>query len=169
MLGEVEQHEGIIYVNATGEQIPLARNLVDIVTITGSLNYIDQAMLVSELKRICRTDAKIVVYDFEIDLSTVEALLELEPVSSLSEYDHRANLRGHFEVKKAPVIEDVLMLDLNSLEVTHLLLSQKARYEALQEKYQTPELFNSVRNEIDTSGPVLSVKANIYYSVYALR
>ncbi len=169
MLRKVERLKGVLYINATGEQIPLARNLVDIVTIAGSLTYIDQAVLVSELKRLCRTEAQIVVYDFEIDLSNVETLLEFEPEYRLSDYDHSANLCGHSEVKEAPVIEDVLVLDLCPFEVAHLLLSEKTRYQALHEKYRAPDLFNTLRNEIETRAAALSIKANIYYSVYALQ
>ena len=169
MTRKAEWFKGVLYINATGEQIPLARNLIDIVTIAGSLNYIGQAMLVSELKRICRADAKIVVYDFETDLSIVETLLEFEPVNTLSEYDHAANLCGHSEVREITGIEDVLMLDLNPFEVAHLLLSEKARFEALHDKYQVADLFDTLRNDIETRGPVLPVKADIYYSVYALQ
>ena len=147
----------------------MAGNLIDIVTIAGSLNYIGQAKLLSELKRLCRADAQVVVYDFEIDLSNVEALLKLEPVNTLYEYDHAANLSGHSEVREVTVIKDVFMLDLNPFQVAHLLLSEKAQFEALHDKYQVADLFDSLRNDIETREPVLSVNVDIYYSVYALR
>ena len=169
MIRKAEWFKGVLYLNATGEQIPLAGNLIDIVTIAGSLNYIDQGMLVSELKRVCRADAQVVVYDFKVDLSNVETLLEFEPVNTTFDYDHAASLCGHSEVREVIVIEDVLMLDLNPFEVAHLLLSEKARFEALHYKYQVADLFDSLRNDIETRGLVLPVKADIYYSVYALQ
>ena len=95
MLGKVEKLEGVVYVNAAGEQIPMVENLVDVVTIAGSLNYIDRAKLVNELKRVCRSDAAIVVYDFEIDLSNIEEQLELERYNKIIEYDHCCPVNSH--------------------------------------------------------------------------
>jgi ubiquinone/menaquinone biosynthesis C-methylase UbiE len=169
MLRKVEKLEGVIYVNAAGEQIPIGEDLVSIVTIAGSLNYIDREMLVIELKRVCRSDAAIVVYDFEIDLSNIEEQLKLERINKLSEYDHATNLCGHSEVKETSVVDDVFTLDLNPSEVAHLLLSEKGRYEALHEKYQVQNLFDSLKNEIEAKEYISSVNANIYYSLYALQ
>lgn len=169
MLRKVEKLKGVIYVNAAGEQIPIVEDLVDIVTIAGSLNYIDRAMLAAELKRVCRSDAAILVYDFEVDLSNIEEQLKLERINELSEYDHAANLCGHSEVKETSVVDDVFTLDLNPSEVAHLLLSEKGRYEALHEKYQVQNLFDSLKNEIEAKESISSVNANIYYSLYALQ
>lgn len=169
MLREVEKIEGVIYVSAAGEKIPLVKNLVDIVTIAGSLNYIDRAMLATELKKVCRSDAAIVVYDFEIDLSNIEEQLKLESPGKLSEYDHAANLCGYSEINETSVVDDVFALDLDPSEVAHLLLAEKGRYQALHEKYQVQNLFDSLKNEIEAKESLFSVNANIHYSLYALQ
>ena len=169
MLGKVEKLEGVVYVNAAGEQIPMVENLVDVVTIAGSLNYIDRAKLVNELKRVCRSDAAIVVYDFEIDLSNIEEQLELERYNKIIEYDHSINLWGYSKVKESSVVNDVLTLDLDPFEIAHLLLSEEGRSEALYEKYQAQNLFNLIKSEIAAKKSVFSVNANIYYSLYSLQ
>ena len=169
MLGKVEKLEGVVYVNAAGEQIPMVENLVDVVTIAGSLNYIDRAKLVNELKRVCRSDAAIVVYDFEIDLSNIEEQLELERYNKIIEYDHSINLWGYSKVKESSVVNDVLTLDLDPFEIAHLLLSEEGRSEALYEKYQAQNLFNLIKSEIAVKKSVFSVNANIYYSLYSLQ
>jgi SAM-dependent methyltransferase len=169
MLRKAEKSERVLYVSAAGEQIPLIENVVDIVTIAGSLNYIDSAMLATELKRVCRSDAAIVVYDFEIDLSNIEEKLRIERPVKLFEYDHAANLCGLFEIKNTSVVDDVFALELNSSEVAHLLLAEKGRYKALHEKFPVHNLFDSLKNEIEAKESIFSVKANVYYSLYALQ
>ncbi len=169
MLGKVEKLEGVVYVNAAGEQIPMVGNWVDIVTIAGSLNYIDRVNLINELKRVCRPDAVIVVYDFEIDLSNIEEQLELERSNKISEYDHSINLCGYSKVKESSVVNDVLTLDLEPFEIAHLLLSEEGRSDALYEKYQAQNLFNLIKSEIEAKKSISSVNANIYYSLYSLQ
>ena len=142
MLGKAERFDGVVYAIATAEQIPVVDNLVDIVTLAGSLNYIERNGLINELKRVCRQDAKIVVYDFEIDLSSIERQLEIERHDKLYGYDHSTNLGGHSGISLFSMVEDVLTLDLSLSEIAHLLLSDDGRSEALHRKYQADDMFN---------------------------
>ena len=58
MLLKAEKHGKVNYVNSPAEQMPIATGSVDIVTLAGSLNYIERNALVNELVRVCRTDAR---------------------------------------------------------------------------------------------------------------
>lgn len=169
MLKNAKAHKGVKFVNASGEQVPIADHSVDVATLAGSLNYIDRTKLIGELKRVCRSDAEIVIYDFEIDLSNIEDCLNLEDINYSPEYDHSSNLRGYSEVKAITVIDDVLSLDLSPVEIVHLLLSEARRYEALQAKYPSQDLMSSVKIDIETMSSKSTIKANIYYSLYALQ
>jgi ubiquinone/menaquinone biosynthesis C-methylase UbiE len=169
MLGKAETTDGIVYASAAGERFPLAAQSVDIVTLAGSLNYIDPAMLVCEIKRVCGRDAVIIVYDFEIDLSSVENQLGLERLYGLSDYNHAANLSGYSELRETSVGDDVLTIDLSPPEIAHLLLSERKRAEAFYDKYQVPDLFNPLVREIEDSGSMRPFNAAIFYSVYSLH
>ena len=134
MLFKTEKHEKVDYVNSPGEQIPIAARSVDVVTLAGSLNYIERNSLVSELVRISRAEAEIVVYDFEIDLTNFEEFLGINLTNSSLEYDHSTNLSGHSNFYEVTIVEDEFSTNASSLEIAHLLLSNRERHKALCEK-----------------------------------
>ena len=134
MLFETKKHEKVDYVNSPGEQIPIAARSVDVVTLAGSLNYIERNSLVSELVRISRAEAEIVVYDFEIDLTNFEEFLGINLTNSSLEYDHSTNLSGHSNFYEVTIVEDEFSTNASSLEIAHLLLSNRERHKALCEK-----------------------------------
>ncbi len=168
MLREANVQQVINYVNAPGERIPIVDNSIDVVTMAGSLNYIDREILVSELKRICRRNAEIVIYDFEIDLSNFETLFKLENVNGSLEYNHLANLAEFAVVEETLLVRDEVLLNLESHEIAHLLLSDTGWHSVLQEMFCTQDLFESVKTEIETTETMFTLKANIYYSLYSM-
>jgi SAM-dependent methyltransferase len=168
MLLKTGQHEKVNYVNSPGEQIPLAARSVDVVTLAGSLNYIERHSLVNELVRVCRSDAEIVVYDFEIDLISFENLFGINPVNASLDYDHSANLREHAHFKEVSIVEDEISTTASPLEIAHLLLSDRERHNALAEKYKISNPVKLVENKIGSMSKIAPLKSDIFYSVYAL-
>ncbi len=167
MISQAESQAGIEYINASAEDLPLHENEVDIVTLAGSLHYIDRDRLVRELKRVCKAAAIVIVYDFKIDLSTIEETLALEVPQLASGYDHSINLHGYAGLTEISVIEDQLPLDLTATQAAHLMLATNSRYQTLQKKYEDSDPFDSLEHEISEklpSGP--RVQAKIYYSIY---
>ena len=92
MLQQAPNQPAVHYLNASGEKIPILDNSIDVVTIAGSLSYMDRELLVKEINRICRQDAEIIVYDFEVDLSDFESQFDLTNLDDSQEYDHQLNL-----------------------------------------------------------------------------
>ena len=126
-------------------------------------------MLIDEVRRVCLPDAEVVVYDFEIDLSDVMENLTLEIGKNASEYNHSANLGGFSEVQQVLVVDDVFSLELNPSQVAHLLLSEKDRTQSLQKKYQEQDVFGLLKEDIEAKETIYSIRAKIYYCLYALR
>jgi SAM-dependent methyltransferase len=168
MLRGAEAQQSINYINALGEKIPIADNSIDVVSMAGSLNYINRKLFVSELCRVCCREAEIVVYDFEVDLLDFESLFKLENLSNSLEYNHQVNLSGFPEVEEFLLASDEVLFDLSSCEIAHLLLSDIDRHRALQKIYSTGNLFELVKAKIETDETMLTLKANIYYSLYSL-
>ncbi len=168
MLLKTEKHEKVNYVNSPGEQIPIATMSVDVVTLAGSLNYIDRNSLVNELERICRADAEIVVYDFEIDLTNFEIFLGINPAKCSLEYDHSANLSEYSDFDEVTIVEDEYSTNASPLEIAHLLLSNRERHNTLCEKYKISNPVKLVESEISSISKSVPFKSAIFYSVYSL-
>lgn len=167
-LREAQAQQLISYMNALGENIPVADNSINIVSIAGSLNYINKQLLNCELNRICCHDAEIVVYDFEVQLTDFASLLKLENLNESQEYDHQMNLSEFPEFEEVHLVSEEVSFVISPSETTHLLLSSSDRHRALQKIYRTENLFEVVKSKIETNGTALTLKANIYYSLYSL-
>ncbi len=168
MLFKTEKDEKVNYVNAPGERIPIAAKSIDVVTLAGSLNYIERNSLVNELVRICRADAEIVVYDFEIDLIKFEKLLGINLANSSLEYDHSANLSEHSNFDEVTIVKDELPINASPMEITHLLLSERERHNAICGKYKISNPVKLVENKISSISDTILIKPNIFYAVYSL-
>ncbi len=168
MLLKAEQHDRVNYVNSSGEQIPIADRSMDVVTLAGSLNYIERKSLVSELIRICSIDAEIIVYDFEIHLGKFEKFLGDNLVNCSLEYDHSANLSEHSNLDEITVVEDEISTNASPLEIAHLLLSDRERHNALCRKYKTSNPVKLIQKGISSMSNTIQIKSNIFYSIYVL-
>lgn len=168
MLLKTEKHEKVNYVSSPGEQIPIATKSVDVVTLAGSLNYIERNPLVNELVRICCTDAEIVIYDFKVDLIDFEKFLGMNLVNCSLEYDHSANLGGHINFDEVTIVEDEVSTNASPLEIAHLLLSDRERNNALCRKYKTSNPIKLIQREISSMSSTIQIKSNIFYSIYVL-
>ena len=168
MLYKSEKHIKVDYVNSFGEQIPIAARSVDVVTLAGSLNYIERIPLVNELVRICRAEAEIIVYDFESDLSNFDEFLGINLTNPSPGYDHSTNLSEHSNFDEVAIVEDEFSTNASPLEIAHLLLSTRERHDALCEKYNHSDPVIAIETEISSMPKFNPLKSNIFYSVYSL-
>ena len=172
MLREAEAQPTISYLNARAERIPLAGNSVDVVTMAGSLNYLERKLLIAELSRICRPDALIAIYDFALDMSHFESHFEShfagESSTDPGSYSHQLNLSGFPEVEEIYVVCDEIMFNPAAGEIAHLLLADDRWHECLKEKFQPRNVFKSLKQEIEAIDTRFGIKARTYYSLYRL-
>ena len=121
MLSQSRKHSAIRYVNASGENIPIIDHLFDVVTMAGSLNYINREILVGELSRVCRCNADIIIYDFIVDMSGFLTPFKLENKFNLSGYDHQINLSGFPELELVLLDCEELQLVFKPAEAAHFM------------------------------------------------
>ena len=169
MLSKAPTQQAISYLNAHGEQIPLTGNSIDVVSMAGSLNYLNRKLLVAELGRICRSGAVIAIYDFAIDLSHYESHFSGQSSTDSDDYNHQLNLSGFTEFEEMDVVSDEVMFNPAAGEIAHLLLADDRWHECLKERLQVRNVFESLKQEIEAMNTGCGIKARIYYSLYQLR
>jgi SAM-dependent methyltransferase len=168
MLSEAGTQQGISYLNADGQRIPLTGNSIDVVTMAGSLNYLDRKLLIAELTRVCRSGAEIAIYDFEINLSHFESRFAVDTSIDSGSYNHRLNLSGFSEVEEICVVNAEVLFHPQAGEIAHLLLADDRWYGSFQEIFYPRNVFESLKQEIESMNTRFRVKARIYYSLYLL-
>ena len=168
MLKEAQVQHSISYLNASAEKIPIADNSIDVVSIAGSLSYINRRLLVNELSRICSRKAEIIVYDFHLDLSGFESLFDIEMLNDSLDYNHQINLSGFPEIQEISLASDEVLLELSPREITHLVLSDIDLNRPLEKIYGPGDVFELVKEKIEFNESMFTLKANIYYSLYSL-
>lgn len=171
MLDNAIQDPKIRYRNGILEDSNMDSDSVDVVTFAGVLFYSKSQDLYTEVVRISKRGAPIIVYDFEVALKAFDTILDLGKTESVGpEYDHEINFSGlldgrlNLKIKRKEEVE----LSVSSTELTHLILAEESAYGKLAARFGTGEVFESVQHILDTpsEGSKLSVQANIFYSIY---
>ena len=169
MLDHATPHINITYLAGNGERIPIVDHSIDIVTFAGSLFYTKTHALVTELKRVCQSEALIIPYDFDVLLDDVLRSFGMTSRKNTSDYDPTVNFSDNADFVEVTVDTQQLNLEVSALQLTHLLLSNKHRYEAFANKYTIANPFPAVVDELEQSQAPLSLKTNIFFSKYQLN
>lgn len=168
MLDAAASHDAIGYLQGSGESMPLPDHSIDIVTFAGSLFYTDAAATVREINRVCRPKALIVLYDFEVLIDDILERFGL-PASVLeSTYNHRANLSAFSDFTEILVECDRVELDVLATNLTHVLMADAARHEALTSRYNTSDPYDRLAADLGSTKDSVAVRADIFYSTYRL-
>jgi SAM-dependent methyltransferase len=166
MLGNARAREGIEYVTASGEKLPLGTEAVGLVTIAGSINYMNRMLLIDEINRVCISDALVLVYDFDVDLDGIKKYLNLDIVDDSFEYNHSANLGESPYLQLRIMDDDVVFVQVSASEIAHLLLADGACARALHKKYQSQDVFVPLEADIATWKYTGFIDIKIYYASY---
>ena len=169
MLSEATQHERIRYLPGFGEAIPLLSSSVDIVTFAGSLFYTKSPALIKELKRVCRTNATIVVYDFEVLLNDILFQCGIDLAKSTYNYDHAINLSDAADFVEIIAHNKQIIFEAIASDLAHILLSTSYNYNAFVKKYNSLNVFPQLVNELKQIQKEYSLMANIYFAKYQLN
>lgn len=159
----------VSYLPGAGEAIPLEDAAVDVVTLAGSLCYVDRDALVQELHRVCRNTATIIVYDFEVLLDPLWLALDVNMGSSSDGYDYAANLSGIDGLQELVVCSDKVLLSLSPSELSHVLLASAEGYSALAARWGEESLHHALTQLIARDERFASIDVDVYYSSYIMR
>jgi len=139
----------------------------DVVTFAGSLSYAKSESLRRELNRICRDEASVLVYDFEVLLSDLLSGigLNLSPVD-LSSYNHSINISDWEEFKERIVRNEQLDLKPSAEELAHLILSHSTWHDELAALFRDEDPFAPFVSYLKSKGEEFRLPVNIFYSGY---
>ena len=168
MLDEATRHKKITYLEGAGESVPLPNRSVDVVTLGGSLFYADLNATAQELKRVCRKAAVIAPYDFEVLLDEALEQRGIDLPATESDYDRRVNFSGVAGFIEIRAEREQVSLATTTSELAHVLLSDRRRYEAIANAYDTADPFLELERQLNSSDEPPSIKADLYYAKYQL-
>lgn len=166
MLDRAIKHKKINYLIGSGEKIPLHGHSIDIITLAGSLYYSDVKQTASEVRRVCKKEAIVILYDFKILFGDIIESLSIHKEENDLEYDHTANFSAHKEFEEIIVTLEEINLECLGDQLAHMLLSEHHLYTKFADKYSNKDIFVKLKSELVKSGNHFFIKANIYYSLY---
>jgi len=169
MLDKAAEHPRITYLFGSAHDLPIADASIDVVTFAGVLSYLDMEAVTGELKRVCRNDALICPYDFEIILEDLLRAFGLPDSNSEDAYDHACNLSDQAGLSTLKVVSRVVDLTVTGPQAAHLLLSEKNRYDRLCELLGVPDPFGPVVDRLDHMNWPGGLEGTIYYALHQLE
>ena len=138
----------------------------DIVSFAGSLFYMKSPALRAALPKVCTEGGTVVVYDFEVLLDDVMAGLGADGPAVVGDYDASINLSDWEEWAPVTRSHERLALDLTAQQLTHLLLSDSNRFDALRKRFPDGDLFESVLGQLNQRTGNHRVSADIHFARY---
>ncbi len=168
MLDAAIPHDAITYLRGCGENTPLPDHSIDIVAFAGSLFYADADATVREINRICRPNAWIVLYYFEILIDHIMQHFGVATHAPEPTYNHRVNLSGVFAFTEMLVEQDQIQIDVLATNLAHVLLADAARHDAFASRYNTATPLKRLAADLDPTNESILVQADISYSTYRL-
>ncbi len=168
MIERAMPHQAVIYLQCAAERVPVDRPTFDLVAFAGSLSYVDRERTAKELMRVCKPQAIVVPYDFEVHLETWLSALGIEEPSVASDYQHAINFADVPGFRELMVKRESLCFSLSPSDLAHVLLSDAHRHRALAARFKTNTPHGRLVQELDSGNIEPSLDADIYYSVYRI-
>lgn len=169
MLDKATENPKITYLFGSAHDLPIPDASIDMVTFAGVLSYLDAEAATRELKRVCRNNARVCAYDFDIILEDLLRAFGLPEPNSDDPYDHACNLSGQTGLSTLKVVSRVVDLTVTGPQAAHLLLSEKPHYDRLCELLGVPDPFDPIVDGLKRVQWSGRLKANIYYALHQIE
>ncbi len=166
MLARAVRDHGVTYFGAAAERLPIEKNSVDIVTLAGSLFYLDHDATCEEIRTVCRRNAEVIVYDFELQLDEILERYGIHAQALVSEYNHQVNFSGAPGFTEVLAMNERVRVEMSASELTHVLLSDSNRLDQSVRNYGTADPFDLIERDLRASSNRLVVGADSYCSMY---
>ncbi|MGB5554687.1 MAG: hypothetical protein WBM83_08530, partial [Flavobacteriaceae bacterium] len=141
-------------------------------TLAGSWFYAKSQVLLNELVRTGRHNAKIVLYDFELVFDDLFTKLHLK-IAEPSPYDHQLDFSGLLEdgVVKMERYEEELEVVMSANELAHCILSVKDFYLYLINDNNEKEIMATLVRRLNdmTDDGRFTIFSKIYATVYKIN
>jgi len=162
MLAHAKPQPGVTFLTGSAEQIPCRPDSFDVITMAGCLFYADRPSTAVEVARVGRSDALVVVYDFEIEVGRLMEKLCPGWVPPSSDYDHAVRFHEPEFLKVSDARRVEADMAFRSLEMVHLLFSDHQRFVALD---CSEEALKARLEEGDFAG---RLPVRLYWSTYTV-
>lgn len=169
MLDRATKHPKVDYLHGAGEKLPIEECFADLVTFAGVFSYLNAEETVGELMRVCRKNALILPYDFEVLIEDLMLLFDLPVDKGEDKYDHTSNPSGMAGVSTLKQVSRCVDFQVSNEEAAHILLSDKSRHEPLSEMFGTSDPFDQVVDKLAETGRKDKLRARIHYSLHQLE
>ncbi|MEX0344303.1 MAG: class I SAM-dependent methyltransferase [Rhizobiaceae bacterium] len=169
MLDLATEHPRVNYLLGSGEKLPIEDCSVDLVTFAGVFFYLNAEAALSELKRVCRENALVLPYDFEVLIEDLMLLFDLPINGGDDDYDHTSNPSGMAGVATLKQVSRAIDFQVSAEEAAHILLSDKSRHEPLSGMFGTSNPFGHVVERLAETGWDGRMWARIHYSIHQLE
>jgi ubiquinone/menaquinone biosynthesis C-methylase UbiE len=172
MLKKSINHDKVKYHMFNGTDLDISKDLLDIITFAGSLDYAKSQRLLDEVIRVSKRNAKIVIYDFEINLDSIMMKLAGRSAEANDQkYNHEEDFSGLSQknIQKERSSKNEVFLKVSNGEILHLLLATKDKYLILLEKFgRKSQLDTKISAALDIVMPlkIHDLKVKIFYAVY---
>lgn len=147
MLDRASAGEGVTY-RCTGLE-ELRDESFDIVTFAGSLYYAQSPKLGTMLSALCRPNAVVVVYDFEVELEPILCELGVAVPRVSGNYDHNANLGQFATFEELVTTSNRVVFQVAPEQLIHLLLANEKRSDILLDRWGTQENILGQLNKVE--------------------
>lgn len=166
MLEMAVAHPKITYRSATLTSLSPETNAFDIVTFAGSLYYAHSLALITALEEVCRNEALIIVYDFQILLTHALQQLGINAKSAPLNYDYTINFSDTDNFQELRVGTERLRLDILPEALAHICLAEAHLYPLFIERYNKRDPFPSLVTELTAQNKEHLLEADIYFTKY---
>ncbi len=165
MMDRATPHPRVMHRQGSAEHLPLPDASVDAVTFAGSMAYVDRDAAAAQLRRVCRSGATVVCYDFEVRLEDVLSRWNVAEAGD-DAYDHAANFAGVSGFTDQAAQVERAVLDVTAAQLAHVLLSDAYRFARFADVLGAREPFDVLRREVESNGKPLALSADMYFSTY---
>lgn len=173
MLNKSISHNNVKYHLFNGIDLVFPDDKFDIITFAGSLYYGKSQRLLDEVIRVSKQKAKIILYDFEINLNNILVkLIDWSSYTNIQKYNYEEDFSGlnQNNLQKEISSKDEVSLKISNSDILHLLLAAKDLYVLLLEKFGERQLDTKISSGLNRIIPLKTheFKVNIYYTIYGV-
>ncbi len=169
MLNQATKHPSVRYLLGSGSAISLPDNSVDVVSFAGVLSYTNDAKTMKELRRVCRSDAILIVYDFEVSIDDIMAIVLPSYYSRKSSYNHAENLECWEGIDTLTSRSKQVEFEASPKQSAHILLSDSARFAEFTKIFNSKNPYSKLVKKLEASNLENCLQAKIYFTLHRLR
>lgn len=148
--------------------LPVEPATCDLVSLAGSLPYIDVEPFAAELRRVCRPSAVVLVYDFRVDIEAILRGLDLPCLQGRGGYDHSANLAHVDGFDTIHEGSRPASFGVTPQQVAHLLLANELRFEQLADHFDQKDPTSALVHMVSCKAQSLEVSAQTWRALHRL-